>query len=138
MNSITANVSWQEKYCEFNTNIGSRPKDLLWLCNSINGSSGKLAERDIAVVVYWPKMLLVVGPNKDWVRFAVEEDLAADSGLGSAVLGADVDGVRIVTINRHEFLQHVPGTKLAIVAVNETRLQQTFFTILSFILLFVS
>lgn len=99
----------QEKYCEFNTNDGRRPKQLLWCCDSISQSTRRLSDRDIAVVVYWPKTLLVVGPKKDWVRYAVEEDVHEQSLMGSAVLCADMDGVRLVTVNRHEFLQHVPS-----------------------------
>nr|CAB3267627.1 vacuolar protein sorting-associated protein 16 homolog [Phallusia mammillata] len=100
---------FQEKYCEFNTNDGRRPKQLLWCCDSITSNTRRLSDRDIAIVVYWPKTLLVVGPKKDWVRYSVEEDLNVPSGMASAVLSADMDGIRIVTVNRHDFLQHVPN-----------------------------
>ena len=100
----------QEKYCEFNTANGSRPKQLMWCCDSIASNSianGLMPKNNIAVVIYRPKTILVVGPSKDWVKYTVEEDFK--SQLGSAVLCPDVDGVHIVTANKHEFLQHVPG-----------------------------
>ncbi|XP_076813788.1 vacuolar protein sorting-associated protein 16 homolog [Clavelina lepadiformis] len=100
---------FQEKYCEFNTANGSRPKQLMWCCDSIASNSianGLMPKNNIAVVIYRPKTILVVGPSKDWVKYTVEEDFK--SQLGSAVLCPDVDGVHIVTANKHEFLQHVP------------------------------
>ncbi|XP_078488533.1 vacuolar protein sorting-associated protein 16 homolog [Ciona intestinalis] len=106
-------ADFQDKYCEFNTSNRSRPKQLLW-CSDIlhtarNETFGTGGYRNIAVVVYWPKTILVVSPQKDWVRFNVDEDNIGRSGAGSAVLAADVDGVHIVTSERHEFLQHVPN-----------------------------
>uniref|UniRef100_H2Z0D2 Vacuolar protein sorting-associated protein 16 homolog n=1 Tax=Ciona savignyi TaxID=51511 RepID=H2Z0D2_CIOSA len=104
---------FQEKYCEFNTNERSRPKQLLWCADSIytsrNQTIGPSSSQNIALVVYWPKTILVIGPQKDWVRYNVDEDLNNRNGKASTVLCADVDGVHIINSEQHEFLQHVPN-----------------------------
>lgn len=101
----------QQKYCEFNTNNSSRPKQLLWCCDYLDKSASRAVGGDntrqgSAVVVYWSGMLLLIGLKKDWVRFAVEEP---PDGMPSNHLQLDLDGVHIVSAQRHEFLQRVPA-----------------------------
>lgn len=99
---------FQEKYCEFNTNNSSRPRQLLWCCDysaSRTVGSDKNEIKSSAVVVYWPRLVLLVGLKKDWVRFAVEEPR---DGMPSNHLQLDLDGVHMLSAQKHEFLQRVP------------------------------
>jgi len=100
--------NFKHKYCEFGTDIRSRPKQMLWCCDSIKpfDNAAKEAHDDIALVIYWPKQILVIGTRKDWIRYDVKED--SSNQTASAVLLSDVDGLHIVTASRHEYLQHVP------------------------------
>ncbi|GFS12066.1 vacuolar protein sorting-associated protein 16-like protein [Elysia marginata] len=45
----------QKKYCEFNTKSTVCPQQLVWCGNG-------------AVVALWDRLILVVGPDKDWIR----------------------------------------------------------------------
>lgn len=100
----------QEKYCEFNTSNSSRPKQLIWCCDCSGDSakdrfSHKKQSNGSAVVVYWPRTILLVGMKKDWVRYAIEESV---DGMASSHLDLDLDGVHLVSAEKHEFLQRVP------------------------------
>lgn len=56
-----------------------------------------------AVVVYWPELLLLVGPYGDWISWPVPpgEELA---------LAAETDGVRLISATTHELLRRVPDS----------------------------
>ena len=53
-----------------------------------------------SVVLYWSKLLLMVGPYGDWVKYSYEEALC---------LIPEYDSVRVVSDTRHELLQRVPN-----------------------------
>ncbi|XP_077989106.1 vacuolar protein sorting-associated protein 16 homolog [Glandiceps talaboti] len=76
----------QKRYCEFNTKSQARPKQLVWC------GAG-------AIVGYWENLLLMVGPDKDWVKY----------NMDSAVyMVPELDGLRIIGRYTHDFLQKVP------------------------------
>ncbi|BFZ22188.1 hypothetical protein BsWGS_25227 [Bradybaena similaris] len=76
----------QKKYCEFNTSCTKRPQQLVWCGNG-------------AVVGLWDKLVLVVGPDKDWIRYNMD---------CSVHMLQEEDGLRIIGNETHEFLQKVP------------------------------
>ncbi|CAL1533897.1 unnamed protein product [Lymnaea stagnalis] len=76
----------QKKYCEFNTKSTKLPDQLVWCGNG-------------AVVGLWDKLLLVIGPDKDWIRYNMDTPVH---------LVQEEDGLRIIGNETHEFLQKVP------------------------------
>ena len=99
----------QQTYCEINTGNCSRPSQMLWCCESISLASSQKSSfhANFSVVIHRPGSLLIIGPNKDWVKYELEEQLSAKSE--GCLLGADVDGVHFVTQTEHCFIQYVPG-----------------------------
>ena len=55
-----------------------------------------------AVVGLWGNMMLVVGPDKDWINFNFDCPVH---------LVEEEDGLRIIGKYQHEFLHKVPGKK---------------------------
>lgn len=55
-----------------------------------------------AVVGLWGNMMLVVGPDKDWINFNFDNPVH---------LVEEEDGLRIIGKYQHEFLHKVPGNK---------------------------
>ena len=93
----------QNQYCEFNTGDGRRPNQLLWCCNCTEPIISKSSLiGNVAVVLYRPGMILLIGPNKDWIKYDLDET--------HAFLSMDVDGIHVVTSMEHSFIQHVPST----------------------------
>ena len=76
----------QKCYCEFNTNSQQRPQQLAWC------GSG-------AVVAMWDSLMLVVGPEKDWIKYQFDSPVH---------LKQEEDGLGIVGNYQHEFLHRVP------------------------------
>ncbi|XP_052092868.1 vacuolar protein sorting-associated protein 16 homolog isoform X1 [Mytilus californianus] len=76
----------QKCYCEFNTKSPQCPQQLAWC------GSG-------AVVAMWDKIMLVVGPDKDWIKFQFDSPVH---------LTQEDDGLRIIQNYQHEFLHKVP------------------------------
>lgn len=76
----------QKKYCEFNTKSPTPPQQLSWC------GAG-------AVVGLWGNMMLVVGPDKDWINFNFDNPVH---------LVEEEDGLRIIGKYQHEFLYKVP------------------------------
>ncbi|KAK3801136.1 hypothetical protein RRG08_029395 [Elysia crispata] len=77
----------QRKYCEFNTKSTVCPQQLVWCGNG-------------AVVALWDRLILIVGPDKDWIRYNMD---------CSVFLVQEEDGLRIIGNDTHEFLQKVPA-----------------------------
>mmetsp|Transcript_38830 Transcript_38830/g.91850 ORF Transcript_38830/g.91850 Transcript_38830/m.91850 type:complete len:845 (+) Transcript_38830:58-2592(+) len=80
---------------EFPTKSQVAPKQLVW-CGTDS------------VVLYWDKILLMIGPYGDWVKYAFDQPLA---------LFPEVDGVRIVSRSSSEFLHRVPDSTVEIFKV---------------------
>lgn len=76
----------QKRYCEFNTKSQQCPQQLAWCGVG-------------AVVALWDTLMVVVGPEKDWIRFTFDT---------SVHLTQEEDGLRIVGNYQHEFLHKVP------------------------------
>ncbi|XP_053409060.1 vacuolar protein sorting-associated protein 16 homolog [Mercenaria mercenaria] len=76
----------KKKYCEFNTKSHQRPSQFIW-----SGPG--------AVVALWEKLMLVIGPDKDYISF--QNDSAVS-------LVEEEDGVRIVGRDNVEFFRKVP------------------------------
>eukprot|EP00057_Strongylocentrotus_purpuratus_P030253 XP_781126.3 PREDICTED: vacuolar protein sorting-associated protein 16 homolog [Strongylocentrotus purpuratus] len=74
-------------YCEFDTSSQMRPRQLVWCGTG-------------AVVGYWENLLLVIGPQKDWIKYNMDTD---------AVLIPENDSLHILQTHTHELLQRVPG-----------------------------
>ncbi|CAG8549141.1 13771_t:CDS:2, partial [Cetraspora pellucida] len=55
-----------------------------------------------SVVLYWDQLLLMVGPYGDWIRYPYD----------SIFLIPEIDGVRIISSDKCEFLQKVPTKHL--------------------------
>ena len=55
--------------------------------------------------------MIMVGPYGDWVRYDMEEP---------CVLTPEVDGVRILTSQRHELLRRVPDALVDIFRIGST------------------
>jgi hypothetical protein len=76
----------QVAYCEFDTKCCTRPLQLAWCGTG-------------AVVGYWDGILLMVGPNKDWIKYSYDS---------SIFLIPELDGLRIIGNTSHELLHRVP------------------------------
>ncbi|KAL5009442.1 hypothetical protein ScPMuIL_011747 [Solemya velum] len=76
----------QKCYCEFTTQSPLKPQQLSWC-----GIGG--------VVAVWDKLMLVVGPDKDWIKFPFETAIHCCQ---------EEDGLRIIGNYSHEFLSKVP------------------------------
>ncbi|XP_025080748.1 vacuolar protein sorting-associated protein 16 homolog [Pomacea canaliculata] len=74
------------KVGEFDTKSGSKPQHFAWCGNG-------------AVVAVWERIMLVVGPQKYWIKYNFESTVH---------LIPEVDGLRIISNDTHEFLQRVP------------------------------
>lgn len=74
-------------YCEFNTRHTSRPEQLAWCGNG-------------ALICYWQYEYMMIGPDQD-VDVRVLED--------NVYFIPEIDGIRIVSNEKHEFLQKVPS-----------------------------
>ncbi|UYV62515.1 VPS16 [Cordylochernes scorpioides] len=79
----------QRKYCEFDTKSKSRPQQFLWCGNG-------------AVVGYWQNILLLVGPENDWLKYPFVPPLIYLMSYG------ELDGIRIISSLTHELLHCVP------------------------------
>ncbi|XP_063953477.1 vacuolar protein sorting-associated protein 16 homolog [Lytechinus pictus] len=77
----------QKTYCEFDTSSQMRPRQLVWCGTG-------------AVVGYWENLLLVIGPQKDWIKYNMDTD---------AILIPESDSLHILQTHTHELLQRVPG-----------------------------
>ncbi|KND02893.1 tethering complex subunit VPS16 [Spizellomyces punctatus DAOM BR117] len=79
-------TDFQKNLAEFSTNSSTPPVQMTW-CGTD------------AVVLHWPDTVLMVGPFGDWIKYSYE---------GIVHLVPEVDGVRIISDERCEFLQRVP------------------------------
>lgn len=65
-----------------------------------------------AVVLFWPKNILVVGPLGEWFKYSLFDD--------HVQLVSEVDGIRIISASKHEFLQKVPESTESIFRIGST------------------
>ncbi|EFA13302.2 Vacuolar protein sorting-associated protein 16 homolog-like Protein [Tribolium castaneum] len=90
------------KYCEIDTNIIHKPKQLVWCGNE-------------SVVAYWERdnSLLIVGKHGQKMMYTYDS---------SVHLSPEIDGVRIISNTQHELLQKVPDVVQKIFRINSTDL----------------
>ncbi|KAL1915507.1 uncharacterized protein VTP21DRAFT_6631 [Calcarisporiella thermophila] len=91
-------TDFQENLSEFSTKSKLPPQQLVW-CGTDS------------VVLYWDKIMLMVGPLGDWIKFSCEDP---------AFLFPEIDGVRIITGEKCEFLQKVPSVTEDIFKIGST------------------
>ena len=78
---------FQQKLLEFPTKSRVKPTRIAWCGHD-------------SVMVLWNDILLMMGPFGDWIKYSYEQ---------TPYLFTESDGVRIVSQNKYEFLQRVPG-----------------------------
>lgn len=80
-------TDFQKNMSEYSTKSRIPPQQLVW-CGTD------------AVVLYWDHIVLIVGPYGDWIKYSYED---------SIYLVSEIDGVRIMSNDKCELLQKVPG-----------------------------
>lgn len=80
-------TDFQKNLSEYSTKSKIAPQQLVW-CGTDS------------VVLYWDKIVLMVGPFGDWIKYTYEDPI---------YLASEIDGVRIISNDRCEVLQKVPG-----------------------------
>lgn len=50
--------------------------------------------------MYWDKIVLMIGPFGDWIKFSYDEPI---------FLSSEIDGIRITSNDKCELLQKVPS-----------------------------
>eukprot|EP00162_Nutomonas_longa_P012729 comp21234_c0_seq1/m.45320 comp21234_c0_seq1/g.45320 ORF comp21234_c0_seq1/g.45320 comp21234_c0_seq1/m.45320 type:complete len:848 (+) comp21234_c0_seq1:3-2546(+) len=83
---------------EISTQIKLSPKQLVW-CGSDS------------VILYWDELLLMVGPSGEYIKYSYDEAL---------VLVPEIDGCRVISDKKCEFIQMVPNSVLAIFQIGST------------------
>jgi len=85
-NLWVCSTDFQKNLSEFDPRALKPPLQLVW-CGTDS------------VILYWDKLLLMVGPYGDWVKYSYRSPL---------VLVPECDGVRIISNEKCEFLHRVP------------------------------
>ncbi|XP_062907960.1 vacuolar protein sorting-associated protein 16 homolog isoform X1 [Mobula hypostoma] len=83
--------SLKDVLCVIDTNFQTPPSQFVW-CNRPKSTNP-------AVVGVWDKLLLIAGSSRETIKFYLDEDVH---------LVPEIDGVRIISFNSHEFLHEVP------------------------------
>ncbi|TPX37893.1 hypothetical protein SeMB42_g06813 [Synchytrium endobioticum] len=90
---------FQKSLAEFATNSNTPPLQMAW-CGTDS------------VVLHWPDTLLVVGPFGDWIKYTYD---------GVVHMVTEIDGVRILTPDKCEFLQRVPTATEDVFKIGSTK-----------------
>ncbi|KAG2182766.1 hypothetical protein INT44_005746 [Umbelopsis vinacea] len=95
-------TDFQKNLSEFATKSGIPPQQLAW-CGTDS------------VVLYWElstsKIVLMIGPFGDWIKLSYDDAI---------YLIPEIDGVRVITADKCEFLQKVPSPTEEIFAIGST------------------
>ncbi|KAI9312452.1 Vps16, C-terminal region-domain-containing protein [Dichotomocladium elegans] len=91
-------TDFQKNLSEYATKSKIPPQQLVW-CGTDS------------VVLYWDKIVLMVGPFGDWIKFSYEDPI---------FLISEVDGVRIMSSDKCELLQRVPAATEDIFKIGST------------------
>ncbi|KAG0268380.1 hypothetical protein DFQ27_006874 [Actinomortierella ambigua] len=83
---------------EFSTKSRMPPQQLVW-CGTDS------------VILYWDKIVLMVGPHGDWIKYTYDDAI---------YLIPEIDGVRIISSEKCEFLQKVPSVTEDIFKIGST------------------
>jgi len=103
---------FKKKYCDVLCLEGKLPKQMVFCSNCIPSFAAENhhGNREISLLVYSMRQIVVVGESGQSVVYDVMEDYGVKSGVESTKMWANVDGVHIVSSQRHDFVQHVPKT----------------------------
>jgi len=88
---------FEKSLTDFSTN-SQDPLQLAWCGND-------------SVLMYWDKGLLMVGPAGDWIKYSYDDPI---------VLVPEIDGVRIFSNERCEFVHRVPEVHVHIFQIGST------------------
>ncbi|KAI8887949.1 hypothetical protein K501DRAFT_174170 [Backusella circina FSU 941] len=91
-------TDFQKNLSEYSTKSKIPPQQLVW-CGTDS------------VVLYWDKIVLMVGPFGDWIKYAYEDPI---------YLASEIDGVRIISNEKCELLQKVPSSTETIFKIGST------------------
>ncbi|OAD74766.1 hypothetical protein PHYBLDRAFT_124139 [Phycomyces blakesleeanus NRRL 1555(-)] len=91
-------TDFQKNLSEYLTKSKIPPQQLVW-CGTDS------------VVLYWDKIVLMVGPFGDWIKFTYDDPI---------YLAAEVDGIRIISNEKCELLQKVPAATEEIFKIGST------------------
>ncbi|RCH85747.1 hypothetical protein CU098_002029, partial [Rhizopus stolonifer] len=91
-------TDFQKNLSEYATKSKIAPQQLVW-CGTDS------------VVLYWEKIVLMVGPFGDWIKYTYEDPI---------YLASEIDGVRIISNDKCELLQKVPACTEKIFKIGST------------------
>ncbi|KAI1311299.1 hypothetical protein EDD11_003512 [Mortierella claussenii] len=91
-------TDFQKNLSEFATRSQVPPQQLVW-CGTDS------------VVLYWDKIVLMVGPYGDWIKYSYDDAI---------FLIPEIDGVRVISSEKCEFLQKVPDVTENIFKIGST------------------
>ncbi|KAI8609043.1 Vps16, N-terminal region-domain-containing protein [Chytriomyces sp. MP71] len=95
---LVVSSDFQKQLAEFNTGNTQTPIQMAWCGND-------------SVTLHWEDFLLVVGPFGDCIRYAFD---------GIVTLISELDGLRILTNDRCQFLQKVPAATEDVFKIGST------------------
>ncbi|RCI02191.1 hypothetical protein CU098_008663 [Rhizopus stolonifer] len=91
-------TDFQKNISEYSTKSKIPPQQLVW-CGTD------------AVVLYWEKIVLVIGPYGDWIKYSYDDPIH---------LVSEIDGVRVMSNDKCELLQKVPASTEKIFKIGST------------------
>jgi len=91
-------TDFQKNLSQYNTGSKVPPEQMVWCSGD-------------TVLLHWPGYILMVGPFGDWIRYEFDSPL---------YLIPEIDGVRIITNEKCEFLQKVPESTESIFKIGST------------------
>ncbi|KAI8973476.1 Vps16, C-terminal region-domain-containing protein [Mycotypha africana] len=91
-------TDFQKNLSEYATKSKIAPQQLVW-CGTDS------------VVLYWEKIVLMVGPFGDWIKYTYDDPI---------FLASEIDGVRIISNEKCELLQKVPASTENIFKIGST------------------
>ncbi|KAF9172947.1 hypothetical protein BGX21_004216 [Mortierella sp. AD011] len=91
-------TDFRKNLSEFATRSHVPPQQLVW-CGTDS------------VVLYWDKIVLMVGPFGDWIKYSYDDAI---------FLIPEIDGIRVISSEKCEFLQKVPDVTESIFKIGST------------------
>lgn len=91
-------TDFQKNLSQYSTGSKEPPEQMVW-CGADT------------VLLYWPGTLLMVGPFGDWIKYVYDSPL---------FMIPEIDGVRIITNKKCEYLQKVPESTETIFRIGST------------------
>ncbi|KAF9114225.1 hypothetical protein BGX27_011427 [Mortierella sp. AM989] len=95
---LVVSTDFRKNLSEFATRSLVPPQQLVW-CGTDS------------VVLYWDKIVLMVGPFGDWIKYSYDDAI---------FLIPEIDGIRVISSEKCEFLQKVPDVTENIFKIGST------------------